>query len=241
MKIKTYFLELQYRFFLFLLHFSFLFLLIYLYKEEITFLILFCQKGEFPYFISTHLTEIFSVYLRLSFFLSLYGSLPFFILQLGLFLNPGLYQYESKFVQNYFCFSLLIYFIGTLLTYKIFIPYCWEFFSSFQTSSTENYVGIHFETKFNSYCNFFLKSLFFLQFSFQLLGFLFFFLPRFQPSFYKISRKLIYFIFLGIATLITPPDVFSQILLATSLCVLYEGFVFFVLLNIEYKRAKNGI
>lgn len=240
MKIKTYFLELQYRFFFFFLHFSFLFFVIYIYKEEITFFILCCQKEEFPYFITTHLTEIFSVYIKLSFFLALYGSFPFLLLQAGLFFNPALYQYESQFIQNYFLFGLFIYLIGTSLTYKIFIPYCWEFFSSFQTSSTENYVGIHFETKLNSYCNFFLKSLYFLQFSFQLFGFLFFFLPKFQPFFYKISRKLIYFIFLGVATLITPPDVFSQILLTLSLCILYESFVFFTLLNLEYKRAKNG-
>lgn len=234
MRMKNYLLELQYRFFIIFLNFFFNFLILYIYKEEVIYLFSFQQEENSPYFISTHLTEIFLVHLKISIILSFYFTYPLTLIQLSLFLNPALYNYESKNVKNYVFIALLLYSICLMFTYMYFIPYCWKFFSSFQSPI------IHYEAKFNSYTKFFIESIFLLQFLFQFLGFFLFFIPHLRPSFYKFSRKTLYFSFLFFSTLLTPPDVYSQLLVSSIFIFIYETFVFFYLLSKEYKRASNG-
>lgn len=240
MRIQNYILELKHRFFILFVHFLLLCCIIYFYKEEILYLISLHQKEKFPSFLSTSLTEIFSVFISLSIFLSLYFSIPIFFVQIGIFLRPALYQYESNLILKYFIFSILLFFFCFFFTQLIFFPYCWEFFLSFQPITLETKSPIHFEARLETYCFFFLKTLFSLQGIFQGIGIGFFFLPENNTFFLKFSRKILYFFFLIFSTLITPPDVLSQIVVTVFFIIIYESIIFIAFLKKEYKRANNG-
>lgn len=238
MRIKTYLLELQYRFFIVFFNFLITLVLLYIYRLEIVYLLGYYQEEILPYFISTHLTEVFYTYIKLSCLLSLYFSFPIALLQIGLFLSPALYKYENKIVKRFLFFCFITYSICFFFTYQIFLPYCWKFFSSFQSYSNEGNISIHFEARLDAYSNFFLESLFFLQLFSQVIGFLFFFVPQWRPKFYIYNRKITYFSFLIIATFITPPDLFSQLFMTFLFILIYESFIFFLLLEKEYKQKQ---
>ena len=105
-----------------------LFTISYTYKQTLIYLII--PKG-ISHFISTDLTEIFTTYLQLCTAISLVIGTIIFIIQLYIFLVPGLYLNEAK--RGYkiiiitICFYLYIYTIAL----PIIIQLSWEFFLSY--------------------------------------------------------------------------------------------------------------
>lgn len=188
-------------------------------------------------FTSLHLTEIFSVYIKLSLSLGFFFTIPLIFLQLNLFFSPALYKYENKIVKIYCILSIILFFISTFITYTYVIPFCWEYFIEFNTKQL-----IKFEPKIDSFINLYLSILFFCQIFFQSLLLTFFFLSRRIPFFYKFPRKIVYFFFLLLSTFITPPDFYSQVFLTVFFILVYECFVFLFLYTKNYKtkRVNNG-
>lgn len=238
MKIKAYLTEIKYRLFFLFLTVIINFIVIYIYKEQIIFLISLHDTDLFPHFISTKLTEIFSVFLKLSFFLSIYFSLPIVIVQLLFFLAPALYKYEYQIVKK-FCVFFTILFPGCLIfTIRVILPYTWKFFSGFQLKTENSLLSIKIEPKISDYIELF----FFLLVSLTLLLLCFFVLlavmNSFQMKLFVKYRKILYFIFFILATLVTPPDITSQLITAFTLVFFYEFFFFLTILSREYKKGK---
>jgi Sec-independent protein secretion pathway component TatC len=134
--LYTYYLEIKNRIFLSLICWISVSIVCYFYKETLLFLFIsFSNYGVLadskPYFIFTDVTEIFSVYAQLIFFISnqiLFIKLSYHIL---MFLSLGLYKFEYtnlKFVLKYFKFLV----ISIFLLNKILMPLSWSFFLSFQ-------------------------------------------------------------------------------------------------------------
>ena len=104
-----------------------LFFTTYQYKQGLIFL--FLPKG-LSHFVSIGLTEIFFTYLRLCTILSLGFSLGILLVQLYLFLRPGLYAYEAKAILKlliitiffYSCLYTFIFPVLTQLFWKLFWP-----------------------------------------------------------------------------------------------------------------------
>lgn len=241
MRLKTYFLEIKYRFFFFLFTWMMNSILLFLYKEQIIYFLANSQQVLFPYFIATQLTEIFFVYCKLIIVLAFYFSFPILLLQFWFFLIPALYLYEYSLIKKFVIFSISFYFIATIVSYEIFLPYTWKFFSGFQLKGENSIVTIHLENRLADYLNFFLESFLLLNGFFHILLLGFGILQQFSLKILVVSRKIIYFIFLLIATLFTPPDVTSQLIVTLLLIISYEIFLFYVFLNFYYKRANNGI
>lgn len=237
MIFKTYFLELQFRFFILFSHFFIQSFFFYTYKIEVFKFVIKNLKPFIEDFTSLHLTEIFYVYIKFSLFLGFYFTVPLILLQLHLFLSPALYKYENKIVRTYCFLSILLFFVGTFITFHYVIPFCWQYFISFNDEQL-----IKFEPRLNSFINLYMYLLTSSQIFLQVLVLSFFFLSNQIPSFYKSSRKIVHFFFLLLSTLITPPDFFSQIFLTLFLIFIYECFVFLFLLKKNYKtkRVNNG-
>lgn len=238
MKIKVYIKELQYRLFFTSLTFIINTFIIYKYKEQLIFLLGQHQNSNFPHFITTNLPEVFFCILKLSFFLGFYCSFPVVFLQSWLFIGPALYKYEYKTVKKFLILSICLFILGCFFVYKIILPYCWVFFSAFELNYEENGINLQLETRLQEYLNFFLHILYTLNISTNFCLFLCFFLFTLPVTTLAKQRKIIYFLCFLVSTLITPPDIISQIFIGIFLMLIYEFFVFSLLVIQEYKKGE---
>lgn len=239
MRFKTYFLELQYRSFIVFCHCFLCFCIFYYFKTKIftSFLHNFVNFDESETFSAMHLTDIFTVFFKLCAFLSIYFSVPLFFFQCYLFLTPSLYNYENKIIKTYCFFSTILFFFCTFCTYYITIPFCWNYFTSFEIKDF-----LEFDPRIDSFLDFNIKILCFSQLCFQLFFVSFFLLTKKRPLFYQFPRKILYFFFLLVSTIVTPPDLVSQVILTFFFIFSYESFVFFFIFISKYKttRVNNG-
>lgn len=225
MRIYKYIKELQYRFFIIFYSIIINCLTIFSYKEQIAYLLGQHQANLFPYFIATNLTEIFFALFKLSLFLAFYLTYPIIILQLWLFILPGLYRYEYKMMRSFVILTIILFFVSTIITYKIFLPYCWEFFTSFELKAENTLISIHLETRLNEYLDFFIKGFLILNILFHIILAFIIIIKKINLDLLIFYRKIVYLLIFSIATLATPPDIFSQLFIGFLLIFIYECFL----------------
>lgn len=238
MKVTRYFLEIYNRLLILLLTWGLNFFILFYYKEQIVYILGQHQETTFPYFISTSLTEIFFVYIKLSSFLAFYFAYPIIVIQLALFIIPGLYKYEYLVVRNFLLLSIMLYIGTTIFTYKVFLPYCWKFFSSFQLKAEESLISLHLEARIEDYLSFFFETYFLLNAILHIFLIFLFLLYKITLNYILKYRKLFYLLFFIFATLMTPPDVISQIIVGLFFLVFFEIFLFSLFLSYEYKKGE---
>lgn len=238
MRVTQYFLEIYNRLLILILTWSLNFLVLFYYKEQIVYILGQHQEAAFPYFISTSLTEIFFVYLKLSSFLAFYFAYPLIVIQLAIFIIPGLYRYEYLIVRNFFFLSIMLYICTTIFTYKVFLPYCWKFFSSFQLKAEDSLVSLHLEARIADYLSFFFETYFMLNAILHIFLIFLFLLYKITLNYILKYRKLFYLLFFIFATLMTPPDVISQLIVGTFFFFFFEVFLFSLFLSYEYKKGE---
>ena len=217
----------------------------YLYKETLIFLIVKPSLTIFQtsslYFIFTNLTDLFLMYLNLTFFLATQISLFFIGYHLLLFLAPGLHNFEYKKLVIVFSLSFLFWILSVIILNSYILPISWQFFLSFQTPTNQSMISFHLEAKITEYINFYIRLYYICCLNFQLFVFLFIFLDYMKErlNLLRTLRKFTYFGFFLIATLLTPPDVFSQVILGLSLIAFFEILVVGVILKINL--LKNDL
>jgi len=238
MKLKIYVKEIQFRLFFVCFCFFFNFLTLYYYKEQVIFSLGQHQTTHFPHFIATNLPEIFLCLIKFSLHLALYCTFPLIIAQFWLFIIPALYTYEHKALKYFLTLSILLYFLSNFLLCTKLLPYCWKFFSAFQLNYEHNGISVQLEARLHEYINFFTNTLFSVNLTLNCCLFLSFFLLKFPTHILIKLRKIIYFSGFIAATIITPPDVLSQIITGACLFLLYEVFVFSIFLTKQYKKGE---
>lgn len=212
------------------------FVLCYFCKEKLSFYFIepvfnnkFLNLESF-YFIFTNITEIFDVYLGVIFLISNQISFIFICYHIVSFLYKGLLINEQKKIKKLSILTFLSFFIS-LSVFKFSLPVSWNFFLSFGS----NYiVNLTFENKLLEYFNFSLNVYFFcLLLTIGFFSF-FFFLSEIKKWEVVVGyRKIFYLCFFLFSTVITPPDIFSQIFLGLFICFVFEVFVFFSCFNKE--------
>lgn len=202
----------------------------YYYKETILFTLvnsssLFVGSNEKPYFIFTNVTEVFYVYVQLILFISNQITAIVLIYQVLMFLSLGFYQSELIQIRSLFQLFLLAW-LGTLfLLFNFVVPLTWKFFLSFQENSTDSqFVSFFFEAKLNEYIQYFIDLYYVSLINCQFLILLLITLSSVNDKLRKTKtfRKFFYLIFVIFSTVVTPPDVFSQIFISGILIVIYE-------------------
>lgn len=170
--------------------------------------------------------EGFATFLKVSFYSSLFISLPYFLIQLYIFLAPGLYKNERKVVKIFLFFIPVLFTIGAIFSYYILLPLTFKFLVGFEFLNTQNssQIPIQIETKISEYLSF-VKTIFFaFGISFQLPIFLLFLIKSGFISIRSLQKKRRFWIvgIFIIAAILTPPDVVSQVTLAVPLILLFE-------------------
>ncbi|MDR0484176.1 MAG: twin-arginine translocase subunit TatC [Alphaproteobacteria bacterium] len=169
-------------------------------------------------FITTSITEVFSTYMVLAFYISLILFFPFFLLFVFIYLLPVFSKKERKISVLLLILIPTLFFLGASFTYFVAFNVVWDFFIRFSMSSNTILLP-----KVSEYISLVLNMMFAFGLAFQLPVFLII-----LALFNIIDEKMIlsfskYAIVLAfvIGAVLTPPDILSQIVVASILLILY--------------------
>ncbi|MBZ0263874.1 twin-arginine translocase subunit TatC [bacterium] len=162
-------------------------------------------------------TEGFVVRLKISFVAGLFFTAWWIFLQIWLFVMEGLYSRERKMLIPVVFFSSFNFLVGAGFGWLV-LPWATDFFMSFSTNTVENMWSLE------KYLDFVLRMFVAFGVVFE-LPLVIYFLARFgivTPEFLRKYRRHAYISVLIAASIITPPDVFTQVVLGLPMVVLYE-------------------
>ena len=242
MLLYNYFLEIKNRIFLISFCWCSVFLVSYFYKETLLFLFvklnIKAEKITSFYFITTNLTDVLNTYLNISYFVSTQITFVIILYQCMLFISAGLFVTEYKKIK-FILFILIIFAMFSFYILNVYvIIHIWDFFLSFTNESVINSINIFFEAKITEYIQFYKLIYYLFIFFSQVFGIVFLILYYSDDKVNLIlkTRKIIYLLFLSLSTIMTPSDVFSQIVIMFGLVFLFEVLIIFVLFS--FKNLK---
>lgn len=88
-------------------------------------------QGQDPRFQATGAVEVFATWMRISVIFTLLVASPWIILQAWLFVSPGLYRHERRFVYLLIPFSVLLTILSALFLYFVMLPVVLHFLINF--------------------------------------------------------------------------------------------------------------
>ena len=197
------------------------FALCYFFKEKLFRILtapLISAMGEDARMIFTGLPEAFFTYLKVSLLGGIMLATPVLFYQFWMFVSPGLYRKEKKFLIPVILLSLVFFAAGSSFGYFVVFPYGFKFFLGFSTETIQAMPSM------KEYLSFAAKMLLAFGLVFE-LPLVLTFMARMglvSVGFLKKNRKFALLIFFGGAALITPPDVITQTMMAIPLIILYE-------------------
>lgn len=169
--------------------------------------------------INIQLSGQFLVHIYVSMMVALVVAFPYLLWEIWSFIRPALLPKEKKYSKGLVFFSTVLFILGMIFSYFLIVPLTINFFSSYQVSETvSNTITL------NSYISTVVSLTLATGLVFE-LPIIVFFLTKvglLTPPFMKKNRKYVAVILLTISAIITPPDVFSQILVTIPLMILYE-------------------
>ncbi len=178
-----------------------------------------CIGAEPLEIINIQMSGQFLVHIYVSMMVALVVAFPYLLWEIWSFIRPALLPKEKKYSKGVVVFSTLLFIIGLVFSYFLIVPLTINFFSSYQVSDSVNN-----SITLNSYISTVVSLSLATGLVFE-LPIVVFFLTKvglLTPAFMKKSRKYVLVILLTISAIITPPDIFSQILVTIPLLLLYE-------------------
>ncbi len=164
-------------------------------------------------------TEGFTFILRICFYFALLAGGPVLLWQLWQFISAGLYPNERRAVLRYFPYSVVLFVVGVLFGYYVMVPFAMYF------------LGIAFDTdvvqpqyRLEDYFSLLSALCLALALVFQLPVFMTFAARLGLVTPKQMSSSRGYFIVgaFVVAAILTPPDPYTQSMMAIPMVVLYE-------------------
>jgi sec-independent protein translocase protein TatC len=168
--------------------------------------------------IATKITSPVLTPLQLAADAALLFSAPVALFQLWRFISPGLYQKEQQILRSALFLSLILFVAGVLFCFYLVLPYMFQFFAHALPKGVRLMPDMAYALDFITR----MLLLFGLCFQVPLVCFILVQLKILTISALKNVRPYVIVGAFIIGMLLTPPDVFSQIMLALPLCLLYE-------------------
>ena len=178
-------------------------------------------------------TEAFFAHIKVSFFASVFISLPIILVQIWRFCAPGLMDREKRYIVPFVFFSTLSFIIGALFCYFLILPYGLAFLLSFATEFLTPQISIGF------YISFAFKLIFTfgLVFEVPIVTILLVQIGVITPDFLSKNRGYVIVGAFVMSALLTPPDVVTQVFLAGPVIVLFE--ISIIVSKIIMRRTKK--
>lgn len=188
--------------------------------------------------IFTKLYEQFFVDMKVALFAGFLLSFPFIANQLWAFVAPGLYAKEKKAFLPFLLATPVLFLSGASLAYFVVMPTAFEWFLGFQ--GERGGLTVEALPAVGDYLALVMRFIIVFGISF-LLPVLLLLLNRAGIVEREQLAKARRYVIVGIVTvaaIITPPDVFSQVLLAVPLYLLFEGSLLLMRFS-DRKRVKE--
>jgi sec-independent protein translocase protein TatC len=189
--------------------------------------------------IYTDIFEAFFVNVKVAFFAAIMVAFPVVASQIWKFVAPGLYKNEKQALLPFLIMTPVLFGMGAALAYYVAMPIALHFLLGFQG----NVGGVQQEALpgIGNYLSFVTKFMFGFGVAF-LTPVLLMLLERAgivtRDQLVRGRRYAIVIVFV-IAAVLTPPDIVSQLLLATPLILLYE-FALIAIWFTEKRRQKRA-
>jgi sec-independent protein translocase protein TatC len=164
-------------------------------------------------------------------------SIPYIFWEFWSFIRPALYDKEKKYATGAVFFSSLLFLIGVLFGYYLIVPLSTHFFGSYRVS--EEVVN---QINLNSYISSVSTIVLGSGIVFE-LPIIIYFLSKVgivSSSFLQKYRRHSYIALFLLAAIITPPDIFSMLVVSGPLILLYE-FGALLAKQIERKRKNEEL
>jgi len=168
--------------------------------------------------IATEIASPFLTPIKLAFFVAVFIAMPFILYQLWAFVAPGLYRHEKKLALPILLSAMVLFYIGCAFAYFLVLPAVFAFMTGIAPA------GVAVMPDIGRYLDFVLVLFlaFGLCFEVPVVLIILVSLGVVTPQQLAKSRPYAVVGAFIVAAVLTPPDVFSQMMLALPMCVLYE-------------------
>ncbi|MFM4725260.1 twin-arginine translocase subunit TatC [Aeromonas veronii] len=173
--------------------------------------------------IATDVATPFLTPIKLTLVVSFFVAIPYLLYQAWAFIAPGLYQHERRLIMPLVVSSALLFYAGMAFAYYVVFPLVFGFFTSTAPA------GVTVATDIASYLDFVLTLFFAFGVAFEIpvATILLCWTGVTTPQNLKEKRPYVIVGVFVVGMLLTPPDVFSQTLLAIPMWALWEIGLFF--------------
>ena len=168
--------------------------------------------------IATGVIAPFFIPLKIAMLAAFLVALPFILYQLWMFVAPGLYKHEKRFVLPLIVSSTLLFFVGMAFCYFFVFKMVFTFIAQMAPAS------ITVSPDIENYFSFVLGMFFAFGLAFETPVVVVVLVATGLVSLDTL-REIRRYVIVGafiVAAVVTPPDVASQLALALPLCILYE-------------------
>jgi len=161
-------------------------------------------------------------------------AIPMVLYQLWAFVAPGLYRNEKSIVLPLVVSSTLLFYFGVMFAYYVVFPIIFKFFIGMAPE------GVAVMTDISAYMSFALKLFFAFGVAFEVpvATILLARMGVVSPQSMANQRPYVIVGAFVIGMLMTPPDIFSQVMLAVPVCLLFEVGLFFAR-QMEKNQTQN--
>lgn len=178
----------------------------------------------------------FMTHLYISIVAGIIVGFPYLLWEIWRFIKPALKPGEKKYSGGAVLVCSLLFLLGVLFSYFLIVPLTLHFLGTYQVSDfVKNTIAL------NSYISTVVSVSFAVGLVFELPVFVYFLtkVGVITPAFMKKNRKYMLVIILVLSAIITPPDVFSQIMVCIPLLILYEFSIW--ISKKVYIRRENDL
>jgi sec-independent protein translocase protein TatC len=177
----------------------------------------------------------FNSHINISIVAGLIIASPYIIWEFWSFVKPALHRNERKYATGAVFYISTLFILGVLFGYYLIAPLSINFLSTYivseqvvNTIKLSSYIGTITSVTFASG----------VIFEFPMIALFLSKIGLLSPGFMRKYRRHAYVLLLLVAGIITPPDVFSQILVCIPLIILYEISVF-ISRSVDKKKKKD--
>ncbi len=181
-------------------------------------------------------TSPFFAPFKLTFYVSLFLAAPYILYQLWSFIAPGLYQNEKALAIPLFASSVILFYAGIAFAYYVLFGFVFAFFVSVAPE------GIMVTPDINSFLSFALTIFFAFGMAFEIpiAVFLLIWAGIVEPDDLSSKRPYVVVGCFVVGMLLTPPDPFTQSMLALPMWLLFEIGIFCGRLIKKKKKADEA-
>lgn len=183
--------------------------------------------------INIDLAGQFRIHVKIALFGGMILAAPYIFWELYRFITPALQDRERKYSRGMVFYTSVLFLLGILFGYFMIVPLTLNFLGTYSVSPE-----ILNQINLKSYISTITSLIFATGLIFE-LPILVYFLSKvgiITPAFMRRYRKHAAIVILVVAGIITPPDIFSQVMVTIPMYLLFEASIF---ISARIERQRN--